>query len=77
MEFICRLKDYLPRSTFIDRTVSALQTHFLVESVDSEAVRDPSAVKFVPSTRQLTRQELEEALSATDSENCRAQSAFL
>ncbi|KAK4803256.1 hypothetical protein SAY86_001459 [Trapa natans] len=77
MEFICRLKDYLPRSTFINKTVEALGTHFSLESVVYEADKDPSAIKFMPTTRQLTREELEEALSATDLENCPAQYASL
>ncbi|XP_031377275.1 uncharacterized protein LOC116192774 isoform X2 [Punica granatum] len=73
-EFIWCLKDYLSRLTFIERTVNALGTHFSLKSVDSEANRDSSAVKFVPSTRLLTRQELEEAMSAADSKNSLAES---
>lgn len=55
LDFICRLKDYLQRSEFIDRTIDALDSHFSVKSVGL----DPLNVDFKPSSRLLQVQELE------------------
>ncbi|CAI9753096.1 unnamed protein product [Fraxinus pennsylvanica] len=61
LEFICRMKDYIPRSNFIDRTIDAVGNHFLVRSMELEAIKYPSGTKFQPSSRLLRKQELEEA----------------
>ncbi|PQP93122.1 hypothetical protein Pyn_31177 [Prunus yedoensis var. nudiflora] len=65
LEFICCLKDYIPRSVFLDKTVDALRTQFSVRSDQLDAFEATSNTKFVPSTRLLTRQELEEVAFET------------
>ncbi|XP_024019577.1 uncharacterized protein LOC21389922 isoform X2 [Morus notabilis] len=65
LEFICRMKDYMPRSVFIDKTVEALGTEFSVRSVKSDGLASFLNTKFSPSTRLLTRQELEAAAFAS------------
>lgn len=61
LEFICRMKDYLPRSVFIDGTIRAAGSHFSVKPIELEATKTPSSTKFEPSTKLLTNQELEAA----------------
>lgn len=61
MEFICRMKDYISRPNFIDRTIDAVGSHFLVRSMELEAIKYTSGTKFKPSSRVLRKQELEEA----------------
>ncbi|KAL6994208.1 hypothetical protein U1Q18_012315 [Sarracenia purpurea var. burkii] len=59
-EFVCRMRDYMSRSVFIDKTVKALGNYFAVKPVGLDidtAIHDP---KIVHSTRLLIRQELEE-----------------
>ncbi|TXG57570.1 hypothetical protein EZV62_015399 [Acer yangbiense] len=60
-EFICRLKEYLPRSVFIDKTVESIETYFSVNPTNMEAIDESQGAEFVHSTTLLTRQELEEA----------------
>lgn len=60
-EFICRMKDYMPRSIFIEKTVEKIETYFSVQPVNLEAICTSSEANFVRSTRLLTKQELEEA----------------
>ncbi|KDP36050.1 hypothetical protein JCGZ_10016 [Jatropha curcas] len=60
-EFLCRMKEYLPRSVFIERTLKALETHFSVKPKNSDAVRVTNTEGFVHSTRLLMKQELEDA----------------
>ncbi|XP_050121275.1 uncharacterized protein LOC126598930 isoform X2 [Malus sylvestris] len=67
LEFICRMKDIIPRSVFLEKTVEALGSQFSMRSEQSDAIERTSSTKFVPSTRLLTRQELEEA-AAFDSQ---------
>lgn len=63
MEFICRMKEYMPRSVFIDRTVEAVETQFFVRPVQLEAAMEETGLnsKFVHSTKLLKEQELEAA----------------
>ncbi|XP_022844444.1 uncharacterized protein LOC111367682 [Olea europaea var. sylvestris] len=61
LEFICRMKDYISRPNFIDRTIDAVGSHFLVRSMELEAIKYTSGAKFKPSSRVLRKQELEEA----------------
>lgn len=61
MEFICRMKDFVERLKFIDRTIDALDSHFLVKSMELEEIESSSNVEFKPSSRLLGTQELEEA----------------
>ncbi|KAK9278393.1 hypothetical protein L1049_027958 [Liquidambar formosana] len=74
LEFICRMKDYLPRSVFIDGTIKAVGSQFSVRSIPSEAIETPSKSEFAPSTRLLTNQELEAAASASQFKNSLLQS---
>ncbi|KAI4340147.1 hypothetical protein MLD38_025012 [Melastoma candidum] len=67
-EFICRMKDYLARSEFIDKTISALGSHFSMEHVELEPSQQSLAADFVPSSREITIQEMEEALAELASE---------
>uniref|UniRef100_A0A7N0VGK3 BPL/LPL catalytic domain-containing protein n=1 Tax=Kalanchoe fedtschenkoi TaxID=63787 RepID=A0A7N0VGK3_KALFE len=63
LEFICRMKDYIPRSIFIDKTIRALSSHFTVSPTTlEEAPTDPH---FEPSTKLLTTQDLETAASSS------------
>ncbi|GAV70147.1 BPL_LplA_LipB domain-containing protein [Cephalotus follicularis] len=64
LDFICRMKDYMTRSNFIERTVEATGFYFSVRSVDLEAIETPSNIKFCPSSRLLAKQELEAAARA-------------
>lgn len=61
MDFICRMKEYLPRSEFIERTIKAIEAQFSVKSISLEAIDVPSASEFVHTTRLLTEQEIQEA----------------
>lgn len=61
-EFICRMNEYLPRTDFIEKTTEAIETYFSVKNVNLEATEEPCGAEFVPSTRLLSKQELEEAL---------------
>lgn len=61
LEFICRMKDYMPRSVFVDRTIKAVETHFSVRPVELEAMETNLNSKFPHSTKLLTEQELEAA----------------
>ncbi|KAH6801518.1 Biotin/lipoate A/B protein ligase family [Perilla frutescens var. hirtella] len=61
LEFICRMKDYISRSKFIDRTMNAVGTSFVLRSREVEDIHNPAASKFEPSSRLLTRRELGEA----------------
>lgn len=62
-DFVCRMKDYMPRSVFIDRTVKAIESHFLAKPVDLDVDTAVHDAEFVHSTRLLTNNELEEAVS--------------
>ncbi|KAJ0100016.1 hypothetical protein Patl1_21892 [Pistacia atlantica] len=60
-KFICRMKDYMPRSVFIENTIESIETYFSVQPANLEAIDTSSEANFVHSTRLLTKQELEEA----------------
>ncbi|XVF11905.1 hypothetical protein REPUB_Repub08aG0068300 [Reevesia pubescens] len=64
LDFICRMKDYMPRSTFIDKTVEATGTQFSLRPFELEAIETCSRTEFYPSTRFLTDEELEAAAVA-------------
>ncbi|KAA8521996.1 hypothetical protein F0562_012690 [Nyssa sinensis] len=57
--FVCRMKDYMPRTVFIAKTVKAVENYFTVEPLNLEvdsALRD---TEFLNSTSLLTNQELD------------------
>ncbi|KAH6834314.1 Biotin/lipoate A/B protein ligase family, partial [Perilla frutescens var. hirtella] len=61
VEFICRMKEYISRSKFIDRTMNAVATYFVLTALEEpQDIHNPSASKFQPSTRLLTTHELGE-----------------
>ncbi|KAL1533232.1 hypothetical protein AAHA92_33146 [Salvia divinorum] len=62
VEFICRLKEYMSRSVFIDGTMDAVAAYFALRSPDVDDMQNPSS-QFEPSSRILTRQELGEEAS--------------
>lgn len=65
MEFICRMKDYMPIVVFIDKTVEALKTQFSLRTIEFEALESFLDTKFCPTTRLLLRHELETAAIAS------------
>ncbi|KAJ8753607.1 hypothetical protein K2173_022848 [Erythroxylum novogranatense] len=62
LDFICRMKEYMPRSLFIERTVEAAKNQFSLQLAQSEDIQTLSDTKFSPSSKQLTEQELKAAL---------------
>lgn len=52
------MKDYISRSNFIDGTMNAVGNYFVLRSPEAEDIQNPSASKFEPSSRLLTKQEL-------------------
>lgn len=76
LEFICRMKDYISRSNFIDRTIIAVGTHFLLRSPEPEAIQYTFDSKFKPSSGLLKRQELAEATFKSPKANTISQSLW-
>lgn len=64
-EFICRMKEYLPRSLFVEKTTKALETHFSLQPVNSETIGAVHEGGFVHTTSLLTKQELKDALASS------------
>ncbi|RCV31213.1 hypothetical protein SETIT_6G158700v2 [Setaria italica] len=63
-DFLCRMKEYMPsRSAFTDGVITALGEHFSVQPADLETVL-PDDEEFVPSTKLLSEQDLEEIVSS-------------
>ncbi|KAK6117967.1 hypothetical protein DH2020_048282 [Rehmannia glutinosa] len=62
LEFICRMKDYISRSSFIDSTIEAVGSEFLLRSAELEDAHCTLGSKFEPSSRLLRKQELGEAI---------------
>ncbi|GJV62570.1 hypothetical protein Tco_1473398 [Tanacetum coccineum] len=61
LDFICLMKDYISRSDFINKTIDAARSQFYVELTEFEAIKPPSNLKFTPTSKLLTTQELEAA----------------
>ncbi|XP_068643506.1 uncharacterized protein [Aristolochia californica] len=62
-EFLCSMKNYLSsRSTFIDKTIATLGTHFSMRPVPLDIVDSQCDTEFPNSTVLLPKQELEGAL---------------
>ncbi|CAL1392155.1 unnamed protein product [Linum trigynum] len=64
-EFVCRMREYLQRSAFIDKTIKALDNYFMVQPATPADVNSCQVAKFAHSTRLLSKQELEDACSST------------
>ncbi|PWA64333.1 biotin/lipoate A/B protein ligase family [Artemisia annua] len=65
LDFICPMKDYISRSDFINKTIDAAGSQFSIESTEFEAIKPPSSLKFTPTSKLLTKQELEAAIYQT------------
>lgn len=63
-EFICCVKDVLPRSAFIEGTIKAAGTHFSLRSIPLDAIESCATANFAPSSKILTTQELEAAIDS-------------
>jgi hypothetical protein len=67
VEFLRRMKDFIPsKSIFIERTLKSLQKHFVLQPINPDdiyALHSP----YAPSSRLLTKQELEQELLSSGS----------
>ncbi|KAA8521152.1 hypothetical protein F0562_011843 [Nyssa sinensis] len=63
--FVCRMKDYMPRTVFIAKTVKAIENYFTVEPLNLDIDAAPRDTEFLHSTSLLTKQELEVARAST------------
>lgn len=61
MDFVCRMKEYLPRSEFIERTIKAVAGQFSLKATIMESIDVPSVSEYVHTTKLLTEQEIQEA----------------
>ncbi|KAL0889807.1 hypothetical protein Bca101_013790 [Brassica carinata] len=64
-DFVCRMKDYIERSDFIEKTVKAVGKQFAMKQVNLEDIDSYAKGEHVKSTRLLTVEELQEAMSGT------------
>lgn len=64
-EFVCRMKDYIERSDFVEKTVKAVGNQFAMKEVNLEDIDSYAKGEHVKSTRLLTVEELREAMSGT------------
>ncbi|KAI9079851.1 hypothetical protein K1719_038097 [Acacia pycnantha] len=66
-DFVCRMKEFLPRSELVERTIKAIRSRFSLEpvAVNIADIDVPSATHFVPSTRLLTDHDMREACAAS------------
>ncbi|KAL2329954.1 hypothetical protein Fmac_017535 [Flemingia macrophylla] len=60
LDFVCRMKEYLSRSEFIERTIKAIGGQFSVKSTGLESIDVPSVSEYVHTTRLLTEKEIQE-----------------
>ncbi|CAK9186077.1 unnamed protein product [Ilex paraguariensis] len=65
MEFICQMKDYIPRSDFINKTVKAVENQFSVAPLELDIDSVIHNTEYVHTTRLLTKHELEESWAST------------
>lgn len=61
-DFVCRMKDYMERSVFIEKTINAVGTQFVLKELDLDEI-DDSCGEHIESTRLLTVDELKETLA--------------
>ncbi|XP_057780373.1 uncharacterized protein LOC130998949 isoform X1 [Salvia miltiorrhiza] len=62
VEFICRLKEFMSRSDFINGTTDGVAAYFSLRSPDADDIQNHSS-QFEPSSKLLTRQELRDEAS--------------
>lgn len=63
-DFVCKMKDYIGRSAFIEKTIEAVGTQFMLKELSLDEI-DDSCREHVESTRLLTLDELKETLAKT------------
>lgn len=63
-DFVCRMKDYIERSVFIEKTINAVGTQFMLKDLNLDEI-DDSYGEHLESTRLLTMNELKETLAKT------------
>lgn len=64
-DFVCRMKDYIERSDFVEKTVKAVGKQFTMKQVNVEDIDSYAKGEHVKTTRLLTMEELQEAMSCT------------
>lgn len=69
LDFICSLKDYMPRQIFIDKTTEAIETQFATSLKQLEECEYSSTGNCSPTTKVLTEQELETAAGCVSQGN--------
>ncbi|KAF9626225.1 hypothetical protein IFM89_031352 [Coptis chinensis] len=69
VDFVCRMKEHISRSTFIERTVEAIGSYFSVEPIKLETIGTQNIV-FTPSTRLLSKEELSAAFGSQIENSC-------
>lgn len=66
-DFLCRMKEYMPsRSVFTEGIVAAIRDHFTVQPTELETALS-DCQEFVPSTKLLSPQDLEDIISSKES----------
>lgn len=60
-DFICRMKEHMPRSEFIERTIKAVGDEFSVSPVSLESINIDFVSEYVHTTKLLTEHEIREA----------------
>lgn len=63
-DFVCRMKDYIERSVFIEKTINAVGNQFTLKELNLDEI-DDSCREHLESTRLLTMDELKESLANT------------
>ncbi|KAL8159319.1 hypothetical protein V2J09_000856 [Rumex salicifolius] len=58
LDFVCRMKEYLPRSSFIDRTILSIGSHFSLKPITIEEI-EYGTTAVSPSSTPLTKADLE------------------
>ncbi|CAG7906462.1 hypothetical protein BRARA_D00982 [Brassica rapa] len=63
-DFVCRMKDYIERAGFIEKTIKAVGTQFMLKELSFDEI-DDSCREHLETTRLLTLDELKETLAKT------------
>ena len=66
-DFLCRMKEYMPsRSVFTEGITAALGDHFTVQHTELETALPEDHDDFMPSTKVLTPQDLQDIMSSKE-----------
>ncbi|KAG2307610.1 hypothetical protein Bca52824_027358 [Brassica carinata] len=65
-DFVCKMKDYIERSVFIEKTIKAVGTQFMLKELSLDEI-DDSCREHVETTRLLTLDELKETTTRSES----------